>query len=135
MSTPMVRLKHQLFFLALILLVLTALPGVAQAKQKSCAGGYDELLALFDDWRKFEIPPLLNGAPDYTANTTALRHWELKKYQECLVSFDITDWPIAQQVDWHLLRAEMNGMDFNVRVLMPWVRDPGLLHVCLDRPE
>ncbi len=41
-----------------------------------------------------------------------------------LQSFDIGDWPIPQQVDWHLVRAEMNGYDFNQRVLQPWARDP-----------
>ncbi|MGH8223070.1 MAG: hypothetical protein ACREQZ_08855, partial [Woeseiaceae bacterium] len=29
-----------------------------------------------------------------------------------------------QQVDWHVLRAELNGFAFNQRVLKPWVRDP-----------
>jgi hypothetical protein len=37
---------------------------------------------------------------------------------------DPGDWPIPQQVDWHVVRAEMNGYDFNHRVLQPWVRDP-----------
>ena len=27
---------------------------------------YNELQDLFIEWRKFENPPLLNGAPDYT---------------------------------------------------------------------
>jgi hypothetical protein len=31
---------------------------------------------------------------------------------------------VEQQVDWHLVRAEINGFDFNHRVLKPWVRDP-----------
>ena len=52
------------------------------------------------------------------------RHRELRTYQARLKSFDVDDWPVGQQVDWHLVRAEMNGMDFNIRVLKPWVRDP-----------
>jgi hypothetical protein len=44
--------------------------------------------------------------------------------QERLRTFEIDDWPIPEQVDWHLVRAEMNGYDFNVRVLRPWARDP-----------
>jgi len=28
---------------------------------------YEDLLTLFSDWRAFEHPPLLDGAPDYTA--------------------------------------------------------------------
>ena len=27
---------------------------------------YDDLVLLFNDWRNFENPPLLDGAPDYT---------------------------------------------------------------------
>jgi hypothetical protein len=30
---------------------------------------------------------------------------------------------VAQQVDWHLVRAEMNGLDFDHRVLRPWTND------------
>jgi len=41
-----------------------------------------------------------------------------------LQSFETDNWPIDKQVDWHLVRAEMNGYDFNQRVLQPWVRDP-----------
>ena len=29
-------------------------------------GDYQSLLVLFADWREFEEPPLLEGAPDYT---------------------------------------------------------------------
>ncbi|MBT8097738.1 MAG: DUF885 domain-containing protein, partial [Woeseia sp.] len=39
-------------------------------------------------------------------------------------AFDIESWPVPEQVDWHLVRAEMNGYDFNRRILKPWARDP-----------
>jgi hypothetical protein len=88
------------------------------------AATYDDLVALFEGWRAFEQPPLLEGAPDYTAETTARRHGELRSFQDRLYAMDISEWPVEQQVDWHLVRAEMNGMDFNIRVLQPWARDP-----------
>jgi len=102
--------------------LLSGFSATVLAQQSS--GDYDELLVLFEDWRKFEKPSLLDGAPDYTQETTARRHQELKTYQQRLNTFDISAWPVAQQVDWHLVRAEMNGMDFNIRVLKSWVRDP-----------
>ena len=34
------------------------------------------------------------------------------------------EWPIEQQNDYKLVKAEMNGFDFNLRVLRPWARDP-----------
>ena len=86
--------------------------------------GYDELLDLFADWRAFESPPLLDGAPDYTAEGFAAREDDFEALRKRLDRFDIDDWAVPQQVDWHLVRAEMNGYDFNRRVLMPWARDP-----------
>ena len=86
--------------------------------------GYSALLELFADWREFESPPLLDGAPDYTPLRFAARRNDFLALRERLQSFDIESWSIPQQVDWHLVRAEMNGYDFNERVLMPWTRDP-----------
>ena len=88
------------------------------------AAGYQELVALFEDWREFEKPPMLNGAPDYTAERFAAAHAKLADYQARLNAIDSSEWPVEQQVDWHIVRAEMNGFDFNHRVLKPWVRDP-----------
>src|SRR5581483_12006379 len=34
------------------------------------------------------------------------------------------DWPIPQQVDARIVAAEMNGLDFDHRVLRPWARNP-----------
>ncbi len=97
---------------------------LGMATNSVAAGNYEDLLQLFDDWREFERPPSKDGAPDYSAKRFAAAHKELKKYQARLNAIDINSWPIEQQVDWHIVRAEMNGFDFNHRVLKPWVRDP-----------
>lgn len=85
---------------------------------------YAELVALFEDWRAFERPPLRDGAPDYTAERFAAAVADYEALRARLDAMAIDEWPIPQQVDWHLVRAEMNGWDFNRRVLQPWVRDP-----------
>ena len=41
-----------------------------------------------------------------------------------LAAIDPTGWPIPQQVDYYVVRAEMDGLDFNHRVLKPWVNNP-----------
>jgi hypothetical protein len=90
------------------------------------AGGSDhaDLLVLFEDWREFESPPLLDGAPDYTEERFRAREAEFDLLRTRLKAFDIDAWPVPQQVDWHLVRAEMNGYDFNRRILRPWATDP-----------
>ncbi len=91
----------------------------------AAAGGTStELAQLFADWRRFEQPPLREGVPDYTATTFARRHGELTSWRKRLDALDSAGWPVEQQVDRELLRAEMNGFDFYVRVLRPWERDP-----------
>ncbi len=88
------------------------------------SGRYEDLLALFRDWRAFQRPPLVDGAPDYTAGTMEKQRKDLASYQSRLAAIDPSGWPIAQQVDYHLVRAEMNGLDFDHRVLKPWANNP-----------
>jgi uncharacterized protein (DUF885 family) len=49
---------------------------------------------------------------------------ELKGYQSRLDAIKPDSWPKAQQIDYKLFKAELNGMDFDLRVLKPWARDP-----------
>ena len=67
---------------------------------------------------------MMDGAPDYRQETFAQRYESFKDYKNRLNEFDITKWPVEDQVDWYVLLAEMNGFDFNHRILKPWVRDP-----------
>lgn len=99
---------------------LSATQCIAQERSSS----YQDLVALFRDWREFESPPLLDGAPDYTADRFVLAYRELPDYRARLSAIDYSGWPLEQQVDWHIVRAELNGFDFNHRILKPWVRDP-----------
>ena len=85
---------------------------------------YAELAALFADWRAFETPPDHQGAPDYRAETFAARQDAFLALEARLEALDRSNWSTAEQVDWEIVRAEMNGYDFNRRVLQPWVRDP-----------
>tara|TARA_B100001287_G_scaffold195765_1_gene165561 strand:+ start:1067 stop:2686 length:1620 start_codon:yes stop_codon:yes gene_type:complete len=85
---------------------------------------YDDLVLLFNDWRNFENPPLLDGAPDYTRERFEEDQSEFLELRERLHSFDIDNWAIKEQIDWYVIKAEMNGYDFNYRVLRPWERDP-----------
>ena len=101
-------------------MALSATQTFGQSRDSS----YDALVSLFTEWRAFERPPLRDGVPDYTAATFARRHAELPKLagaarrDQAGCVADRTAGRLA------VLRAEMNGFDFYVRVLQPWVRDP-----------
>lgn len=104
----------------LILLVFGSASTHGQGKTES----YQELEQLFKDWRTFETPPLYEGAPDYRTETFIKRNAEFVTLQERLNSMSISSWSTNQQIDWQIVKAEMNGYDFNQRVLKSWERDP-----------
>lgn len=110
-----------LFSLSILILLLSCQP---QQESAIVTSDYQDLVGLFKEWRTFETPPLREGAPDYSASTFEKRLPAFKKLQQRLLAMDTTDWLITNRTDWHLVWAEMNGFDFNHRVLQPWVRDP-----------
>jgi hypothetical protein len=85
---------------------------------------YEDLASLFGEWRSFQKPKVVDGVPDYTQSAMASQQHELSSYQRRLAAIDPSHWPITQQVDYHIVRAEMNGLDFDHRVLRPWVDNP-----------
>ena len=112
-------------FFACLLFFLNCRTGTDQQLNNITIGKtHPELIALFQEWRNFEKPPVLNGAPDYTAATFTARQPAFEQLQSRLQAFDTSGWTIPQRVDWQLVRAEMNGYDFNNRILKPWTRDP-----------
>ena len=87
-------------------------------------GSHADLVQLFEERRAFEMPEFVDGVPDYSAAAMARQHAELPQWQLRLNALAPEDWPVAEQIDWHLVRAEMNGLDFDHRVRRPWARDP-----------
>lgn len=85
---------------------------------------YDDLLSLFKEWRAFQRPPLVDGVPDYRAAAMTAQHAALPAFQARLAAIDPAAWPVAQQADYHVVRAEMHGLDFDHRVLKPWANNP-----------
>lgn len=83
-----------------------------------------ELVSFFATWRDFRRPPVIDGVPDYSERAMAAQHAALPEWMARLASFDTTGWTVAERVDWHLAEAEMNGLEFDHRVLRPWTNNP-----------
>lgn len=96
----------------------------AASNSQQDSKAYQALVELFKEWRAFEKPPMKDGAPDYTAAYRKGAWVKFKALQVRVKKMDTKSWPVEQQVDWQIVQAEMNGYDFNQRILQPWVRDP-----------
>ncbi len=97
---------------------------------------YPQLVELFKTWREFQKPVKKEGVPDYSVAAMKKQHEELKTWQQRLQNFDTTNWPIKHQADWYILYSEMNGLDFDHRVLHTWERDPAFYKTLwMDRSD
>lgn len=114
----------KLFFLPCVLLFMLSCSQNNAPEKLPKSTRYEDLLALFEEWRAFERPQFVANVPDYSATAMSRQHHELAAYQQRLANIDASAWPVAQQVDYRLVQAEMNGLDFDQRVRRPWSRNP-----------
>ena len=129
--------RKYLFILFAVITVMFVVSLGAQEKsgEKLVSRNYEELVSLFKEFREFMKPKIIDDVPDYTPAAMERQFHELKTFQKRLAAIDISQWPVAQQIDYHIVRAEMNGLEFNHRVLRPWARDPGFYSTVLRFEE
>jgi len=120
----------QIYSVALALLAALSLSNCSKqqstppANEAQKPNQHEQLVQFFKEWRAFGTPEMRDGVPDYSRAAMQKQHDNLKQWQQRLNNFDTAGWPIKHQVDWYLIYAEMNGLDFDHRVLRPWERDP-----------
>ncbi len=82
------------------------------------------LVALYKDWRRFAAPVIVRGVPDYGVAAMRRKAADLPRFKARLAAIDRAGWSATVLNDYRLIEAEMNGLDFHLRVLTPWARDP-----------
>lgn len=107
-------------------LLFALIPSASMASPSTAAASSvpDALVDLFDQWRAFVKPAIVRGVPDYSSAAMMRMSAALPQWQARLARLDRSGWPVQAQNDYRLIEAEMNALDFNLRVLKPWARDP-----------
>ncbi len=124
------EILHRLGFALLLFVLIKCTPndqgnkslGNLHAAQST--SDYSDLINFFQEWREFQHPEMIDGIPDYSKPAMDQQYAELANWKDKLNAFDTAGWTIANQVDWYLIWAEMNGLEFDHRVKRPWERDP-----------
>ncbi len=110
--------------LSLALMASLALVANFAAATEAPASSYQKLATLFSDWRAFNHPAIVGGRPDYSAAAMAKKAEGLAAFRARLKAIDPSGWSTVQKNDHRLVEAEMKGLDFFLRILKPWERDP-----------
>ncbi len=102
------------------LLIAVILPAAAQSRD------YKALLTLHAEFQELKKPRVTVGAPDYTLKAMEARRLKLLALRRRLDAMNPKAWPVGEQVDYRIVRAQMDALEFEHRLLRPWSRDPGL---------
>jgi hypothetical protein len=124
--------RHRSAAFGLVFLAVVSAPVAAAARPSSGPSTYDAFVALFAEWRGFQTPPRVAGVPDYSVAAMKTQAAALPNWQRRLAAIDTSGWTIAQRVDWHIVRAEMAGLEFDHRVLRPWANNPAFYVTVFD---
>jgi len=111
-----------------------AVPDGQSAVTAAPSANYDDLVALFKEWREFVKPNVVGGVPDYSAAAMKAHYAGLEKWRGRLAAIDPSGWTLSRRADYEIVRAEMNGFEFDHRVLRPWSRDACFYTVVQDSP-
>jgi uncharacterized protein (DUF885 family) len=106
------------------ILVMNSLLSLAMNKSDS-EDDFQTLLSLHEEFQEFRRPSLIDGVPDYSLAAIQAKKKDLFTYRKRLNDIDTKSWTISQKVDYLLMRAKINELDFQLRVIRPWQRDPG----------
>lgn len=107
----------------MIAVILSSLVGLNTFGQTPLTT-YSALLTLGKALRQLERTALPNGVPDYRKQTINQIYQKLLQYKNQHAKIDTSGWSIENRVDYVLIKAEMNALEYNCRILKPWQRDP-----------
>ncbi|MEA1887496.1 MAG: DUF885 family protein [Bacteroidota bacterium] len=111
-------------FLFIVFLLFESCKQEAQIQNKTTTNDYEDLITFFKEWREFQKPYYNNGIPDYTPTAMEQQRKGIPEFREKLSLIDTSGWPVSHKVDYRLIEAEINGLEFDHDVLRPWSRNP-----------
>jgi hypothetical protein len=85
----------------------------------------DSVVRLFEDLRRLRQPTVTDGVPDYSPAAEARWRNGLRALRARHAAFRTAQWSVPDQIDHILVGTQLNALDFDLRVVRPWARDPG----------
>ncbi len=104
--------------LGLAVLLLAAIPAAGSDD------GWDRLVEIDAALIELGSPTRVDGVPQLDEAAIAARRAELERARADLATLDPSAWSVAGKVDFLLVWARANALEFEHRVTRPWARDP-----------
>ncbi len=107
-----------LLFIVCLCLADPTSPAVAQAASRP------ELTEIFATVRELRQPKLVDGIPDYSAAAVDEQKTRLADLKRRFDRIDPAGWPVADQVDYLIVRSELDTLDYGLNVYRATSRSP-----------
>jgi hypothetical protein len=114
--------RYRTILAVLIAILICSVPSPAQ---EPAGANYDALVALYQEIRADGRPAVVNGIPDYRPAAIGEREQKIPDFRRRLYAIDPSGWPVSERVDWLVVQAALNGLEFQLRIQHPWSSDPG----------
>ncbi len=86
--------------------------------------GWDELVDVNAELRELRTPNRVLGVSMVGSAAISVRGERIARAREHLAAIDPSDWSVAGKVDYLLVWAQGNALEFEQRVTRPWQKDP-----------
>lgn len=106
------------------ILALLVCPWPSDARQPP-TDNYAALVSLYTDIRADGQAAVVGGVADYRPAAIRQREGRIPEFRRRLAAIDASHWPVSQQVDYLLVQAQLNNLEFEFKVLHPWTTDSG----------
>lgn len=97
----------------------------SSAQGRTLNEGHSALVELYEEFLEFRRQGIIDGVPDYGPEAMEAKEKGLENFRKRLACILPEQWTVAQKIDYLLVRAKLNDLDFQLRVTRPWERDPG----------
>lgn len=104
--------------------VLLTLLGSDVGTQSAPPAARPELVEIFDELRLLRQPQLVDGIPDYTAAAAVQQKKALAEFHARFERLEPSPWPVRDQVDYLLVRSELDMLDYGLHVYRAPSRSP-----------
>ncbi len=121
-------MKRTTLLTAALSAVLTVPLGAATTSD----GGWQALADLDVELRELRLPSQAEDSARLAPEALTERARAIESAREQLSALDPAAWSVAGKIDYLLVWARINGLDFEHRVTRPWSRDP-IFHLNLIR--
>jgi len=82
-------------FSLIILIIISIACSSEENAAKKHSQNYEDLVKLFQEFREFQKPKLMDGIPDYTATAMEEQRRGLQHFHDRLAAIDISAWPVS----------------------------------------